>query len=153
MALLRDQLSPGTWLSFRYALGKAVALPGTLPATGSFAGIGQSFTARTSPSAAVAAETHIAASATVLRGSYRWQPAATLTPVDPFEGGIADAYLGLSVRQPLYLHRADSGKLEAVLDVRNLLAQGYRPFLSQDGGTVYFAQSQRCIAGGLSFSF
>ncbi len=153
MALLHDQLSPGTWLSFRYALGKAVTLPGTLPAAGSFANVGQSLTARPASLAAVTAETRIADTGTVLRGSYRWQPAATLTQVDPFESGTADAYLGLSVRQPLHLHRADSGRLEAVLDVRNLLAQGYRPFLSQDGATMYFAQSQRCIAGGLSFSF
>ena len=38
-------------------------------------------------------------------------------------------------------------------DVRNLLAEGYRPFLTRDGSTLYFAQDERSIQGGLSFSF
>jgi hypothetical protein len=43
--------------------------------------------------------------------------------------------------------------MEALIDVRNLLAQGYRPFVTQDGSTLYFAQAERSIQGGLSFSF
>jgi hypothetical protein len=37
--------------------------------------------------------------------------------------------------------------------VRNLLAQGYRPFLLSDGSLLIFAQDQRSIRAGLSFSF
>jgi hypothetical protein len=43
--------------------------------------------------------------------------------------------------------------LEATIDVTNLLAQGYRPFLSADGRTLYLAQAPRTIQGGLSFTF
>ena len=101
-----------------------------------------------------AAESRLPITGTVVRGSYRWQPVSTLTEVAPFEGGLPGAYLSLYLRQPLHLERVgDGNKVEAILDVRNLLAQGYRPFLSQDGTTVYFAQGQRCIAAGLSFSF
>ena len=32
-------------------------------------------------------------------------------------------------------------------------SEGYRPFLTRDGSTLYFAQSERSIQGGLSFSF
>jgi hypothetical protein len=39
------------------------------------------------------------------------------------------------------------------VDVTNLLAQGYLPFLSADGRTLYLAQSPRAIQGGLSFTF
>jgi hypothetical protein len=39
------------------------------------------------------------------------------------------------------------------VDVRNLLAEGYRPFLSNDGSVLYFAQASRAIEGGLSFNF
>ena len=155
MGLLRDQLSPGTWLSFRYALGEAIVLPqaGAAAAAGTLGEAVHAAAARPSSAFAVAGETQLAATHTVLRGSYQWQPVSTLTGVDPFDSDTPDAYLGLSVRQPLRVHHADSGRLEAVLDVRNLLAQGYRPFLSQDGTTVYFAQAQRCVAGGISFRF
>jgi hypothetical protein len=37
--------------------------------------------------------------------------------------------------------------------VRNLLAEGYRPFISSDGSVLYFAQTARAIEGGLSFTF
>jgi Fe-S cluster biogenesis protein NfuA len=50
------------------------------------------------------------------------------------------------------MHLLPNG-LEALLDVRNLLAQGYRPVLSADGGTVYLVQGGRCIRAGLSFNF
>ncbi len=45
------------------------------------------------------------------------------------------------------------GALDATIDVTNLLAQGYRPYLSADGQTVYFAQAPRAIQAGLSFTF
>jgi hypothetical protein len=37
--------------------------------------------------------------------------------------------------------------------VRNLLAEGYRPFLSTDGSLLVFAQDQRGVSGGLAFTF
>jgi hypothetical protein len=43
--------------------------------------------------------------------------------------------------------------VQAMVAVRNLLAEGYRPFLSTDGTTLYFAQVSRSIEGGLSFTF
>ena len=43
--------------------------------------------------------------------------------------------------------------MDAVVDVRNLLAQGYVPVLGQDGRTVYLVQSARSIRGGVAFSF
>ncbi len=154
MALLRDQLSPDTWLSLRYAMGEAVAMPELGPRSGNLA---QAFVSERTPMASIAAGTRLPVSGTVVRGSYRWQPAAALTQVAPFDeggaAGIPDAYLSLSIRQPLHLERVGAGKLEAILDVRNLLAEGYRPFLSQDGSTVYFAQAQRCVAAGIAFSF
>ncbi len=144
MALLRDQLSPDTWMSFRYAMGEAIAAP---------AGAEPVLAGRNTQRASVSVGTRFASTGTVVRGSYRWQPVDTVTAVAPFAGGAPDAYLGLSVRQPLHLERVGTGRVEAILDVRNLLAQGYRPFLSQDGTTVYFAQAQRCVAGGIRFSF
>ena len=55
--------------------------------------------------------------------------------------------------QPIHLRRDGSGGFEAVLDVRNLLAQGYRPYLLSDGSLLIFAQDQRAIRAGLAFNF
>jgi hypothetical protein len=150
LAMLHDQLSPDTWLSFRYAMGEAE----TMQAFGAMAQALPSFETERSSMLAAAAETRLPMTGTIVRGSYRWQPVSTLTAIAPFAGGLPDAYLSLYLRQPLHLERVGAGnQVEAILDVRNLLAQGYRPFLSQDGTTVYFAQAQRCIAAGVSFSF
>jgi hypothetical protein len=43
--------------------------------------------------------------------------------------------------------------VEARVDLRNLLAEGYQPFLTSDGSHLYFAQAQRCVQGGLAFTF
>jgi len=40
-----------------------------------------------------------------------------------------------------------------VVDITNLLAQGYQPFVSSDGRTLYFAQSPKVMQAGVSFSF
>jgi len=45
------------------------------------------------------------------------------------------------------------GQMEALIDVRNLLAQGYVPVLGQDGHTMYLVQSARSVRGGVAFSF
>lgn len=152
LAMLRDQLSAETWLSLSYAMSDVLSMPvPELPKASN--PLPRSFPVTNTSAAAIAAGTRFAATGTSVRGSYRWQPVSTITQVAPFAKDLPDPYLGFSVRQPLHLQRGGSGRVEAILDVRNLLAQGYRPFLSQDGTTVYFAQAQRCIAGGLSFSF
>jgi hypothetical protein len=78
-----------------------------------------------------------------------------LTPVDIFNvsPGQADSYLNIFVRQPLPLTHLIPGKMEAVVDVRNLLAQGYIPVMTQDGSTIFLVQSARSVRGGLSFTF
>ena len=90
---------------------------------------------------------------TTLRSSYRWQPARTLTTVDAFRIGDDGAYLSCSLRQSLgKTHFLPQG-LDAVIDLQNLLAEGYQPVLSKDGQTLYLAQTPRTLQAGLSFSF
>jgi hypothetical protein len=87
--------------------------------------------------------------------SYRWLSGSSLTPVDMFNAsaGQTDPYLSFFIRQPLpAMHLLPNG-LEALVDVRNLLAQGYRPVLSADGSTVYLVQGTRVIRAGLAFNF
>jgi hypothetical protein len=86
--------------------------------------------------------------------SYRYTGGRTLTPVDLFNtsAGQSDPYLNLCIRQPIpgsFL----AGRMEVLVDLRNLLAQGYVPVMGQDGHTVYLVQSARSARGGVAFSF
>jgi hypothetical protein len=87
--------------------------------------------------------------------SYRWISGEALTPVDMFNdsAGQSDPYLNIYLRQPIPGTGFLPGHMDAVIDVRNLLAQGYVPLLGQDGHTVYLVQSARSIRGGVAFSF
>jgi len=84
--------------------------------------------------------------------SYRWVNGPAVTPVDMFNtsAGQSDPYLNVFLRQPI---PAFGGRMEALIDIRNLLAQGYIPVLGQDGQTVYLVDSARSIRGGVSFTF
>ena len=88
--------------------------------------------------------------------SYRWTSGDnTLTGVDVFNAsaGQTDPFLNLFVRQPLPRMRFMPGNMEALVDLRNLLAQGYVPVIGPDGKTVYLMQSARSVRGGLAFTF
>jgi hypothetical protein len=87
--------------------------------------------------------------------SYRWINGPALTPVDLFNSspGQSDAYLNFVIRQPIPTLGFLPARMEAVIDLRNLLAQGYVPVLGQDGQTIYLVQSARSVRGGLAFSF
>ena len=87
--------------------------------------------------------------------SYRWTSGPALTPVDLFNAsaGQADAYLNLFVRQPIPTSFL-AGHMEVLVDLRNLLAQGYVPVLGRDRHTLYLVQSAaRSVRGGVAFSF
>jgi hypothetical protein len=90
---------------------------------------------------------------TTVRASYRWQPLRSLTAVDAYHVGDDGGYLSCSIRQSLGHTRLVPQGLEAVVDVQNLLAQGYQPFFSSDGTTMYLAQTPRSLQAGLSFTF
>jgi hypothetical protein len=87
--------------------------------------------------------------------SYRWINKDALTPVDMFNAsaGRADPYLNLFFRQPIPGTGFLPGHFEAVIDLRNLLAEGYVPVVGHDGHTVYLVQSARAVRGGLNFTF
>jgi len=77
-----------------------------------------------------------------------------LTPVDLFDSspGQSDPYFNLFVRQPIPASFL-AGHMEILMDLRNLLAQGYVPVMGRDGRTVYLVQSARAVRGGVAFSF
>lgn len=87
--------------------------------------------------------------------SYGWTSGRALTPVDMFNAsaGQADPFLDLFFRQPIPCRSSLPGHMDVVVEIRNLLAQGYVPVFGQDGRTVYLVQSARAVRGGLAFSF
>lgn len=87
--------------------------------------------------------------------SYRYTGGhRALTPVDLFDSspGQAGPYLNLFIRQPIPASFL-AGHMEILMDLRNLLAQGYVPVMGRDGRTLYLVQSARSVRGGVAFSF
>jgi hypothetical protein len=87
--------------------------------------------------------------------SYRWINGAALTPVDMFNSspGQSDPFVNLFIRQPIPSMGFLPSHMEAIIDVRNLLAQGYIPVMGRDGQTVYLVQAARSVRGGVAFTF
>ncbi|MGZ4788691.1 MAG: TonB-dependent receptor [Terriglobales bacterium] len=87
--------------------------------------------------------------------SYKWTSGGGLTPVDVFNSGPGqtDSYLNVFIRQPVPGTTFMPAKMEALLDIRNLLAQGYHPVVGSDGQTVYLVQAARSVRGGVAFVF
>jgi Carboxypeptidase regulatory-like domain len=87
--------------------------------------------------------------------SYGWTSGRSLTPVDMFNSsaGQADPFLDFFIRQPVPGMASLPGHMDVLLEIRNLLAQGYVPVMGQDGRTVYLVQSARAVRGGVAFNF
>jgi hypothetical protein len=89
------------------------------------------------------------------RATYRWQPEDTVTSVAAFSQNAASPYMNIQLRQPIGFRRNSEGGngFEAMVNVNNLLTQGYRPYVLSDGSVLIFAQGQRSFSGGLAFNF
>jgi Carboxypeptidase regulatory-like domain len=87
--------------------------------------------------------------------SYRWVNGQALTPVDMFNAspGQSDPYLNVFFRQPIPTLGFLPAHMEMLVDLRNLLAQGYVPVMGQDGQTVYLVQAARSVRGGVTITF
>jgi Carboxypeptidase regulatory-like domain len=87
--------------------------------------------------------------------SYRWVNGPALTQVDMFNAspGQSDPFLNFFIRQPIPTLGFLPAHMEAIIDLRNLLEQGYIPVMGQDGQTVYLVQAARSVRGGVSITF
>jgi len=87
--------------------------------------------------------------------SYRWINGPALTPVDMFNAspGQSDPFLNVFIRQPIPTLGFLPAHMEALVDLHNLLAQGYVPVMGQDGHTVYLVQAARSVRGGVTITF
>jgi len=144
-----EPMTANLWAALEVETGAALA-----PADGSgerLAEVAAGLRAEDAESVTAEVKGRIARSGTKVRAAYRWQPRQLVTAVDPYEED--QGYLSLYVRQAVRWGDRLPPGLEATVDVTNLLAQGYLPFLSSDGRMLFLAQSPRAIQGGLSFTF
>ena len=152
--MLTQPLAANLWAAIEFSTGQALAaraaeddLAASLPSLISHLQV------RRGESATFALKGNLPDTETKLRVVYRWQPHGVLTPVDCYREFTDQAYLSFHVRQPVRWEGVLPAGLEASVDVTNLLAQGYQPFLSADGKTLYLAQSPRTLQAGLSINF
>jgi hypothetical protein len=149
--LVSEPITPAMWVAFEYSNGAALSSgEGSLT---TLPNVANDLKPVVSQSVTVAVKGRVIHSGTNVRAAYRWQPERLVTAVNPYAAFSDQAYLSFYVRQPIHCGGLLPSGLEATVDVTNLLAQGYRPFLSNDGQTLFLAQSPRTIQAGLAFNF
>ncbi|HEY1983804.1 MAG TPA: carboxypeptidase-like regulatory domain-containing protein [Terracidiphilus sp.] len=152
MATADRRLPGGNQVRLSYANSDALVMP-ALPHPASLNTVLTSAHVRRSPTYSISLSGILDGSGTRWRASYRWQPEETVTRVAPFAAGAADPFLSVHLRQPVINHHDGAHSVDVMVDVRNLLAEGFRPFVLNDGSVVMFAQDQRSVSGGLAFTF
>lgn len=151
-AALSQKVTSSTWATLSFVNGKALAFD-TPESAVTLGEAVRGLNERRTQAITASLDGRLERTGTGWRASYRWQPVNTVTPVAVYDTFGQGAYLSLLIRQPVHCGHLLPNGTEALVDVRNLLAEGYRPFLTRDGSTLYFAQDERSIRGGLSFSF
>jgi hypothetical protein len=146
-----EPVTANLWATLEVASGEALAMGGA--GADGLPGVGAGLHPEAAEMATAELKGKILRTGTKLRASYRWQPAHLVTAVAPYEAAGDPGYFSFYVRQALRWGDRLPAGLEATVDVTNLLAEGYRPFLSADGRTLFLAQSARTVQGGLSFTF
>jgi hypothetical protein len=152
VAELKDMLPDNMWISFAAATGDAITMDvQPMPVTLEH-GLLSLHPARTEMySASFGGK--LPHGKTQWQASYRWQQPGSLTAVDAFNKNLSDPYLSFYLRQPIHYRCILPSGMEALIDVRNLLAQGYHPMVTSDGSVLYFAEAARSVEGGLAFTF
>jgi hypothetical protein len=151
-ASFERQIAGGNRIAVSYASGSALVMP-ALPNPANLSQMMAGTRAHRAQAYTLSFSGILDGTHTRWRASYRWQPGNTVTEVAPYAANSSSPYLNIHIRQPIHLTRDGSGGFEALLDVRNLLAQGYRPYILSDGSLLIFTQGQRSIRGGLAFTF
>jgi hypothetical protein len=148
---LSEPLTQNVSAALQYDRGSALSVQNANPE--GLAQAGASLHAEDCGALTAALKARVQRTGTRVRAAYRWQPEHTVTAVNPYAALSDQGYLSFYVRQAMRWGDKLPPGLEATIDVTNLLAEGYQPFLSADGHTLFLAQAPRTIQGGLSFTF
>lgn len=150
--LMTEPITPALWVAVEYSTGNALAAPQDKQPM-HMNTVSAELKPRAAQSATFALKGRVIHSGTQVRASYRWQPEKLVTAVNPYAAFSDQAFLSFFLRQPIRCGSILPNGLEATVDMTNLLEQGYRPVLSQDGRTLFLAQTPRMIQAGLAFNF
>jgi hypothetical protein len=150
--MVSEPLSLGMWAAVEYSTGSALSARNVVDGM-SLVQAAAGLREVSGESATFAVKGRLIRSGTKVRAAYRWQPTGLVTVIDPYRAFSDQAYLSMAVRQPVHFGRLLPPGLEGTLNVSNLLAQGYRPFISSDGSTLVLTQSPRTLEAGLSVTF
>jgi hypothetical protein len=145
-----EQRLSGEWeATFIYAFAGALAPE----APTSVNDLRDALETRSRHSLAVRVQGRVPRTGTRVTASYKWISGTTVSRQDGYGEALyqLDPALNITLRQPLprFLF---AGKVEALADFRNLLAQGYVPVNLQEG-QVLLIPAVRSVRGGLSFQF
>jgi hypothetical protein len=148
---LSEPLTSSMWVAVEYSTGAALKVQNAT--TVALSDAPNDLTTERDQSATVALKGSVVRSGTKMRAAYHWQPTRLVTAINPYAAFSDQAYLSCYLRQAIRLGKLLPPGLDATVDITNLLAQGYRPFLSADGTTLFLAQSPRTMQAGLAFTF
>jgi len=150
--VVERELGEGMTATVDYSMGGAVTAE-SLP--GLWQNLAQSLATNRQHSVGGKLEGYLPVSGTRWIASYKWTSGNAISAVDAFNAspGQTDPYLCIFIRQPLPNASFIPGKMDALLDLRNMLAQGYLPVMGPDGHNVYLVQSARSLRAGLAFTF
>ena len=150
VAAVEHRITGKNRIRLTYANGDAMVMPASVHAT-SLSQLFADARPRHTQMYAISLSGTVDGTGTRWRASYRWQPADTLTSIAPYSLAAVEPYLALHLRQPICTHEGGVN-VEALLNVNNLLAEGYRPYVL-NSGLVVFAQDQRSVGAGVAFTF
>ncbi len=151
-ASLERRMPGGNQVRLSYRSGDALVMPAlTQPA--SLAQVLAAAHPHRAQTYSIALSGTLDGTGTQWRATYSWQSDNAVTEVAPFAQDASAPFLNVHLAQPIHVARDGSGGLEALIDVSNLLAEGYRPYILSDGSLLLFAQDQRSLRAGLAFTF
>ena len=152
VATAEHRLPGDNRLRLSFANGNALVMPASRRPI-SFGAVLASARPRRAPMYSISLSGTLEGTGTRWHASYRWQPEDTVTPVAAFASDAAEPFFNIHLRQPVSFRRDGARSLDVILDMHNLLAQGFRPYVLNDGSLLMFAQDQRGFSGGVAFTF
>jgi hypothetical protein len=100
------------------------------------------------------ASTTLPVTSTRITATYEWTDYSVLMPEHYYvtQEAYPEPGLNIHVRQPIPSFPGLSGRMEATVDLKNVMGQGYLP-LTVGGQRVLMMQNPQALRGGLSFIF